>query len=226
VSVPGTHRIIASIVAIVFVSAATAHFVYVVPSKDAKGVQVVFSDSLDPDENVAIDKVKSLKMTARSADGKESAVEHKVAEHALVATVPAQTRVVYGSVTYGLLTRKDVKPALLIYHPKAILSACEAKTATVGEKAAIEIVPVIEAGKTAFLVLVAGKPVADVELSVLLPDGSKAKLKTDAKGQTEATKATGRHAIWARHTEAKAGEIDGKKYEEVRHYATLVIDVK
>lgn len=218
--------LLAAAVAAVLTSVAAAHFVYVVPAKDGKAVQVVFSDSLDPDENVSIEKVQSLKLTARTEGDKDEIVTHKVDKHALVASVPAKTNVVFGSVTYGLLTRKDTKPALLIYHPKAIVSACEPKTATVGEKAAIEIVPVMMAGKTAFLVLAAGKPAADVELSVLLPDGNKAKMKTDKNGKTDAVTATGRHAIWARHTEAKAGEHDGKKYEEIRHYATLVVDVK
>lgn len=215
-----------AILTALFATAAAAHFVYVVPAKDAKGVQVVFSDSLDPDENVSIEKVKTLKLTARAADGKESAVEHKTAEHALIATVPANTQVVYGSVTYGLLTRKDVKPALLLYHPKAILGACDAKVASVGDKAPIEIVPVAVSGKTAFRVTVGGKALADAEVSVLLPDGGKVKWKTDKDGQTEAATASGRYALWARHTEAKAGEHGGQKYEEIRHYATLVIEVK
>lgn len=218
--------LLAAAVAALLSSVAAAHFVYVVPAKDGQSVQVVFSDNLDPDENVSIEKVQSLKLTARTDGGKDEAVTHTVDKHALVASVPAKTNVVFGSVTYGLLTRKDVKPALLIYHPKAIVAACDAKTATVGEKAAIEIVPVTTGGKTAFVVHASGKPVADVELSVMLPDGNKSKLKTDKDGKTEAVTAAGRYAIWARHTEAKAGEHDGKKYEEIRHYATLVVDVK
>jgi uncharacterized GH25 family protein len=67
--------------------------------------------------------------------------------------------------------------------------------------------------------------VADSEGSVLLPDGKKEKLKTDKDGYTAAFEGSGRYAVWLRHVETKAGEHDGKKYEEVRHYATLVVDV-
>src|SRR5436853_197943 len=31
--------------------------------------------------------------------------------------------------------------------------------------------------------------------------------------------------VRARHVEAKQGELDGKKYKEIRHYSTLVIQV-
>ncbi|QEL21054.1 DUF4198 domain-containing protein [Limnoglobus roseus] len=216
----------ALILAAAFAAMATAHFVYVVPAKDGKTVQVVMSENLDPDDNVTMDKVNGLKLTARLEDGKEVPVTHKAGPHALTADVPAHAKLLHGTVIYGMLSRKDAKPALLVYHPKAILDGCDQKTATVGEKAALEIVPVTAAGKTSFHVHGAGKPVADVELSVLLPDGKATKLKTDKDGKTEPVTGAGRYGIWARHIEPKAGEHDGKKYEEVRHYATLVVDLK
>jgi len=205
---------------------AAAHFVYVVPAKDGQTLQVVFSDSLEPDEAVAIEKVTGLKLLARDENGQTTTVEHKTDKHSLTATVPAKSKLLFGTVTYGLMSRKDTKPALLVYHPKAVMAGCDAKLATIGDKAAIEIIPITHDGKTAFEVHAAGKPVPEVELSVLLPNGEKAKWKTDKSGKTEAIAASGRYAIWTKQTEAKSGEHDGKKYEEIRHYATLVVDVK
>ena len=72
------------------------------------------------------------------------------------------------------------------------------------------------------LVKGAGKPVADAEGTVVLPDGKKEKVKTDADGYTATFEQTGRFAAYLRHTETRAGEHGGQKYEEVRHYATLV----
>ena len=37
--------------------------------------------------------------------------------------------------------------------------------------------------------------------------------------------AAGRYGVWVRHVETQAGERDGQKYEEVRRYATLVVDL-
>ena len=208
----------------VAVATGFAHFVYLVPAKDGKAVTVVFSDDLAPDENVPVEKIASLKLTARVA-GKDTPVECKTGKHELTAALPADAKVSFGTVTYGLSTRGD-KPSLLVYHPKVVLTGATEKDATVGEKAVVEVVPVTADGKTKFRLLAAGKPVADAEGSVLLPDGKKEKLKTDKDGFTTAFAGAGRYAAWLRHTEAKAGEADGKKYDEVKHYATLVVDVK
>jgi hypothetical protein len=72
--------------------------------------------------------------------------------------------------------------------------------------------------------LVEGKPKADAEVTVLLPDGSSTKVKTDAQGMTAVFEQKGRYGAWARDWESTPGERDGEKYEEIRRYATLVFD--
>lgn len=209
-------------VAVAFAAATGfAHMVMAVPAKDGKAVTVVFSDSLEPDENVPIEKIAGLKLHA-VAGGKVTAVEHKADKHALTAALPADAKVVFGSVTYGLYG-KD-KPSLLVYHPKAVLGGATGKEATAGEKAVAELVPVADGGKVKFQFLVGGKPAADAEASVTLPDGKKEKVKTDKDGFTPAFEAAGRYAVSVKHVEMKAGEVDGKKYDQVTHYATLVAD--
>lgn len=219
-------RIILAATALAFAPvSADAHFVFVVPAKDAKSVTVVFSDDLEPDEAVDIGKVAGLKLTARFAGGKAAPVECKADKHHLTAEVgQADPQCVFGTVTYGLMSRKDAKPTLLVYHPKAVFAGCDPKLAVIGETAALEVVPEASAGKTRFRLLALGKPVAAAEGSVLLPDGKKEKVTTDKDGFTAAFDQGGRYAVWLRQVEAKAGEHDGKKYEEVRHYATLVAD--
>lgn len=201
-----------------------AHFVYVVPAADGQSVTVVFSEDLKPDENVPIEKIASLKLTS-VANGKPTPVSCQAGEHRLTAPLPAGTKTVYGSVTYGLMTRGE-KPSLLVYHPKAVLTGSSEAETTVGKEAALEAVPVVTDGKVKFRLLAAGKPVADAEGSLLLPNGETEKVKTDKDGYTAAFTGSGRYAVWLRHTEPKAGEHAGQKYAEVRHYATLVVDVK
>jgi uncharacterized GH25 family protein len=217
-------RLLLSVAAVAaFAAAASAHMVYVVPAADNQSVTVVFSDSLAPDEKVKMDKVAGLKLVAR-IDGTDSPVECTTGDHSFTAKLTKTPAVAYGTAVYGLLSKAE-KPTLLVYHPKAVFAGADAKAATVGEAAALEVVPVTEAGKTRFRLLAKGKPVADAEGSVMRPDGSKEKVKTDADGYTTAFDQTGRYAAYLKLTEAKAGEHDGKKYEEVRHYATLVADV-
>ena len=74
-------------------------------------------------------------------------------------------------------------------------------------------------------VLAGGKPVAGTEVTVLKPDGKTEKVKTDEAGLTPAFAAAGRYGAWAKTVRAEAGELGGKKYEEVRHYATLVAEL-
>ena len=80
-------------------------------------------------------------------------------------------------------------------------------------------------GTIRFLVASKGKPVAGIEVGVMLPGGKKEKAKTDDKGLTAAFDAPGRYGAWVRHVEEAGGELDGKKYEQVRSYATLVVDL-
>jgi uncharacterized GH25 family protein len=204
-------------------AAAHAHMVYVVPAQDGQTLTVVFSDSLAPDEKVKMDKLAGLKLFAR-VGGKDAPVEYTKGDHSFAAKLPKDTSVVYGTAVYGLLTKSE-KPTLLAYHPKAVLAGSDAKSATVGEASALAIVPVSEAGKTRFRLLAKGKPVAGAEGTVVLPDGTKEKVTTDTEGFTIGFEKTGRYAAYLKLTESKGGEHDGKKYEEVRHYATLVADL-
>jgi len=199
--------------------AATAHMVYLVPSADGKSLTVVFSDTLEPDEKVKMTKVAGLKLVGQPAEGRPAALELTKGDHKFTAALAAGTKAASGEVTYGLMTKAE-KPTLLVYHPKAVLGGPDGPTG-----AALEAVAVTAGGKTRFRLLAGGKPVAGAAGGVLLPDGGQEKVTTDKDGYTAAFAGAGRYAVWLRRTEAKAGEHGGKAYEEVRRYATLVIDV-
>jgi uncharacterized GH25 family protein len=206
---------------------AHAHFVFVVsdPKDPAKAV-VVFSEDLNPDEAVGAEKLTTIKLTCRDAAGKDATVECKANKHDLSASVPGSgPRLVFGTLHYGVMQKGDAKPYLLAYHPKAVIGAVAAEKLTLGEKVLpVEIVPVVSGVNAKFQFLAAGKPVAGAVVTVLKPDGSSAKPKTDKDGLTEAFPAKGRYGAWAKDILAKPGEFGGKKYEEVRHYATLVAE--
>lgn len=217
---------LAAVVALGAITVARAHFVFVVPDlKDPAKALVVFSEDLEPDEHVGSDKMATLKLTCRDAAGKDTAVEHKAGKHELTAALPGSgPRVVFGSLNYGVMQKGDAKPYLLAYHPKALVGAVPADKQVLGEKAVpAEVIPVVTGGEVRFKFLLAGKPVADAEMSILKPGGGKAKAPTDKDGLTAAFPAKGRYGAWVRGTEAKSGELNGKKYDEVRHYATLVV---
>jgi uncharacterized GH25 family protein len=211
----------ASLVLLFATAMAQAHMVYLVPSEDGQSVTVVFADSLSADDKVTMDKLAGLKLVT-VVDGKSNLLEFTKNTHSFSAKLGQKNAIIHGSATYGLLTKAE-KPTLLVYHPKTVVGTV---AATVGDAAALEIVPETTAGQTRFRLLAKGKPVAAAEGSVMLPDGSKEKVTTDADGFTAKFAKTGRYAAYLKLTEAKSGEHDGKKYEEIRHYATLVADVK
>ena len=216
----------ALVVAIGSVSVAQGHFPFIVPEGKGETAKVVFSDSLEPDTKVNIEKLAGTKLVLRDAAGKETPLEWKKGEGFYAVTVPgAGDRVVYGVTDYGVLQKGEEKPFKLVYYPKAVIGAAAAKTATVGEKLPLEVAAEGAGGKVKFRVLAAGKPAANLEVTVMLPDGAKKAATTDAGGYTPEYDAAGRYGVYAKLIEAKTGDLGGKKFDEVRHYATLVCDV-
>jgi len=213
---------------------ATAHFVFIVPDKGGSTVKIVFSDGLEPDEAVPMPKVdaKKLMVETKTKEGAGVCVDLEAfekGEHCYNAKVPGKGhRVVHGTVTYGVRTKgKEKKESyLVVYHPYAVIGKSK-KAMEANPEVAVQLVPVHEDGKLRLMVTAKGKPVADAEVTVLLPGDKKKtkKVTTDKKGLTEAFEDAGRYGAWVRHNEAKSGEHDGKKYDEVHHYATLVVEL-
>ena len=219
------YRMIGAVaVGLLAAAAGRAHFPFVVPGEKGESARVVFSDSLEPDPNVNIEKIENTKLTLRDAGGKESPAEWKKGDGFYAVNVPGRgDRVVYGTTDYGVLQKGDAKPFKLVYYPKAVLGAATAPP--VGAKLPLEVVAEGKAGALRFRVLAAGKPVADAEVTVMVPGAAKKAVTTDKEGYTPAFDAAGRYGVYAKQVEATAGEHAGKKYDEVRRYATLVCDV-
>ena len=219
-------RLIGSLaVGLIAAAMAQAHFPFIVPDADGGSAKVVFSDTLAPDTEVNIEKLAGTKLFLRGADGKDSPLEWKKGDGCYEVKLPgAGARVVYGVTEYGVLQKGDAKPFRLVYFPKALLGGAEGKA--IGGTLKVEIVPASVGGKIRFQVVHAGKAVADAEVTVLVPGEEKKTAKTDKEGFTPAYEPKGRYGVFARVTDAKAGEYGGKKYDETRFYATLVMDVK
>lgn len=208
------------------ISIASAHFAYIVPEGPNKG-RIVFSDNLKADEKVPVERLANLKLQVVS-QGKASDLSSTLDKKANVyrIEVPGETpRVVVGTISYGVLQRGDAKPFLLKYYPKTIFGSWSTTAeATAGNSVPFEITPIREENKLHFQVSLKGQPVAKAEVSVLIPGEEKAKtVTTDEKGLTEAFDKLGQYGIQSKNSEASSGEVDGKKYDEVRHYATLVV---
>lgn len=199
-------------------TSAPAHFIWIVPDAgSADSARVVFSDALEPDENVAIDKIAAVKLNLRDAAGKTLPVELKKDKNAFLFKTPAPgAAVVAGACEYGVLQKGAAKPFLLVYHPKWVRGNVHAAARV--DKSVFEIVG---KGEGNFVVLFEGKPLAGAEVNVM---GENETITANAEGAFKLKSAAGLHGIRAKHVQARAGEAQGKKYDEIRHYATLVFE--
>ncbi len=207
-----------------FAAALQAHFIWVLPEAGQGKAVVFLSEELKPDEGVRPDYVKNAKLVLRDAAGRETALALTKDSDAYTADLPAGGRLIHGVLDLGFTQRGPSKPHLLLYYPKTILGEAFDGQTQVGSQAPVELVPLGKPGEVRLKLLGRGKPVPQAEITVILPDGQQAKLKTGDNGETEVIAATGRFGAWARFWEPLGGEREGKKYEETRHYATLVFD--
>jgi hypothetical protein len=201
--------------------------VFILPAlPDGGTAQVVFGDGLGPDKSVPVTKIAGTKLFLRGADGRDVPLALEQADNAYVVKLKGTgPRVVHGQTAYGVVQKPGTKKFLLHYHPKAVLGDPFAAAATLGKDRPVEVVPVREAGRLRFRVLAEGRPLAGAEVFLRKPGAEALEtLTSDDQGLTPALDGPGRYLVVARRVDAKSGEHAGQAYEEVRHYATLVID--
>lgn len=215
------------LVVCMFTAPAFAHFPFLVPDGPSKG-KMVFSDNLKPDDKgVPVDKIAGTKL-AVLASGKAAELTTTLDKAANCYRFEVQgtgSRIVVGTTDYGVLQRGEGKPMWLRYYPKAIFGDIPAvDNATAGTIVPLELVPVVDGAKLKFKALAAGKALAKAEVTVVIPGEEKTKVVvTDEAGLTTGFDKAGTYGAYVRQVETKSGEQGGKKYEEIRNYATLVV---
>jgi hypothetical protein len=215
-------RLLASLIVIAFGTAtAQAHFIWIVPDKQGTTAQVVFSETPEPDDPGLLDKIAKTQLFLRHADKEVSLKWTKGKEAFHVALPGTGLRTVGGVCFYGVLKKDEADPFLLMYYAKAHVAG--SGNHLPWGRLPLEIVQV--EGK--FQVLWQGKPLAGAEVVCSLPGQEKQeKRMTDKSGTFDlGTLKVGVCGIRAKHVEMKEGENDGKKFKEIRHYSTLVIQV-
>jgi len=212
---------------------ARGHFLFFLPAaSDAKGpgVRLVFSDNLEPGEPKLLDKVKHTEVFEVGPDGQAAALKTQPGKDCFEVPLTGDgPRVVAGVCRYGVLKRGEGEPFLLCYYPKTFVRATPRDDLwfRACERLPLEIVPIKELRTVR--VLWQGKPLAEAEVTAWMPGQEKtSEGKTDKEGRfilpDTGPVTAGVYAVSARHVEKKAGEHDGKKYAEVRHYASLTFE--
>ena len=208
------------------VSSVRAHFVFVVPEADGGSAKVLMSEDLKPDAQVNVSIIGGASLHTLDAAGKTAPLPMSpLDDHAMKVAIEKSARVIYGVADLGVMQRGNAKPNWLRYFPKTVIGDPTAEGVTLGDKAPVEIVPVRIDGKLRLKLLADGKPVGSGDVNMVPAEGDEESLAVNADGLTDPIDITGRVGFWARNIKTTAGELNGKKYEEVRRYATLVIDI-
>src|SRR5688572_28346981 len=218
-----THRTLWLLVALVVATPASAHFLWVVPESDGRLARVIVSETLAVDPRVDIAIVAGAQLMWHDRSGRESPVNLTRAGH--VFTVPiAASGIAHGHADLGVRPSGD-RAYRLHYYPKTIVGNPYDAVLPPG-RAPIEIVPAGTPGATRLRVLVNGRPAADVDVNLVLPDGSESVVQTDENGLTAELTPRGRYGAWARYWEQVSGEFQGTAFGHTRHYATLVFETE
>lgn len=201
-----------------------AHWVWIFPdTSDATKVNVVFGHHVAPaDDSKLLDKIVGAKLWIRTAGG-DKPVEWKRGENQYTFAITGPMTV--GGVNeYGVVQKGTAKPFRLVQCPKLVLGNDDKPWA----KLPLEIVPKRDGDSFRLTVYYQGKRApAGLEVTIHAPDDQKVPiLKTDDQGTVVfRPEGTGLFGFTVPYTVAEAGEANGKKYEETRYSASLVLNI-
>ncbi|MFO0959360.1 MAG: galactose oxidase [Isosphaeraceae bacterium] len=206
--------------ALVAPAVARAHFVWLAiePAEGGKPARIRAFFNENPLPNA--DFVKYVREIPLKVDGQvvpSDMVDEAREARWLGGKLPA---VVDAERDLGVSTRGD-KAYRLFYTARAQATPVAAETPENGDKLRVRLVQVKDA-PTALEVLFDGKPVPQARIKVY-PDGGEPKeMRADDQGRAVVEGlADGTAALWANHTDATPGTLDGKEYGETRYYATF-----
>lgn len=212
-------------VLVVLLGAAPAfgHFLWIVPESNGRLARVIISETLAVDTRVDIAVVERAALVWRDREGHDVPLTLTPAGRVFTVPVRASRGVLHGHADLG--TRPSGERVYrLHYYPKTIVGD-PFSPGPLGHWP-IEIVPIGEPGAVRLKVLVNGAPAPDVDVNVVLPDGSDDILQTGPDGATGPMPWRGRVGAWARHWEPTAGSFDHQPFDHTRHYTMLVFDTE
>lgn len=211
---------------------ALAHFPWVVLTPDERPTQasVYFGESAGPDDPELLDKIAHSQVHLLAGfRGEPRKLELTKSDDALVAAlgdgVNGGTAVL--SLDYGVISRGGAS-FMLKYYGKAYSSKLPGSWRAVdkAELLPFEITPKLDGSQLVLHVTWQGKPAAGAEVNVEGPglNDNLTGTTNDAGEYRCELPESGLFSIRARMIEKTAGEHDGQKFEEARHYTTLSLN--
>jgi hypothetical protein len=223
-------RFLLGIAGTLFLAAdARAHFLFVriLPHAEAgRAAEVYFSELAQAGDPRFIDKIAGTQLWLQTKPGEFEQLTHRKGDDRLRAHLPpAGSLMVVGSCEYGVLARPKQTPFLLRHFPKAVAGNLDdlSRLKPFG-KLPLEITAVYESDGLRLSALKDGQPLKDAEFVVVNERLEEMKIRDEANGVALWRPKAGSYAIYTRLTRKQSGEAGGKKYEEIREFATLALD--
>ena len=211
-------------------STAQAHFIWLAPGKVANGtstIHVRFGEGADDGSPEFVARLKGMKIHHVVGDAEPKSLELVSAEEQLTAQASLKGGVVIASHDMGVFDRGD-SVFRLKYYAKAgpAVAGGAWRRAKTADDLVLDIVPSLADGQVELKVRFQGKPVAGAQVVVFGPGLDDFEAETSKKGVAHfKPEERGIYSVRVRHIEASAGELQGKKYPETRHYCTIALKI-
>jgi hypothetical protein len=208
-------------------SPAHAHFLFLrilPPAEGGRAAEVYFSELAEAGDPRFVHKIASTELWLQQKPGRFVALKvHKAADR-LRAWVPEEGAVmVVGRCVYGVLARPRQTPFLLRHFPKALAGPpAELNKMQAYGNLPLEIVASFEDDGIRLTALKDGKPIPKAKFVTVDAHLTNVQLTADKEGRaTWRPPAAGVYSVYTRDTRKESGERGGKKYEEIRDFATV-----
>jgi Protein of unknown function (DUF3386) len=209
---------------------ARAHFLFAKIGPVAEGgrsAEVYFSERAEAGDPKFVEKIASTKLWLQTNPGEFRPLTVRQGVDRLKAHVPASGPLeVVGECQYGVIARTGQTPFLLRYYPKAVAGAgADLNKLKPRPGAALEIAAEFEGDRINLLALRDGKPLPKASFHAVDADLKESEFLADEGGRaTWKPTSTGTYTVYFRSDVKTPGELEGKKYDEIREFATLAFD--
>lgn len=208
-------------------SPAQAHFLFIrilPPAEGGRAAEVYFSELAEAGDPRFVNKIAKTELWLQQKPGKFDALKVHKATDRLRSWVPEEGAVVVvGKCVYGVLARPKQTPFLLRYFPKGLdgTPADLNKMQAYG-KLPLEIVASFAEDGICVTALKDGKPVPKAQFVTVDAHLNNVQLTADEQCKAKwRPPAPGVYSIYTRDTRKEPGEAGGKKYDEIRDFATV-----
>lgn len=216
----------AAVLMLVIASSAAAHFVYVETQPTDQGLLIRsgFGEPSGWDPDLVDRMSKSTFWTRAGGKLQTVAVPLDAAEQEYRTTLPgAAPDAVLAAADFGVIQFGNNPPSWLRYTAKNLVGAPDHwNDETPSKELRIEVLAKREGDDVVLRVLYLGKPLNGATIKTYPAKGENVELTTDEDG-TARWKLTepGLHSLYVGTTTPTPGEVDGKKYDVLKDYATL-----